>query len=144
MSHEQSLADAVRDLVLATERFRARRSRHHGLAPTTLSALAHLHLARSVTAGELARHLDIGAAAATEVIDKLEHLGMVRRTRHDRDRRKLLVELTDREREIIGQVYGEFATRIDQAAAMFDSTSRAVVWEFATTARDQLSRPSTR
>jgi DNA-binding MarR family transcriptional regulator len=141
MDAESDLADAVRTLVLATERFRAQRSRLHGLTPTTATALAHLHVSGAVTVGELARHLDIGAAAATEVVDKLERLGTVVRTRRADDRRKLVVHLTDHGREVIGEIYDEFTTRIEEAAARFDADQRTVIAAFTAGARDQLARP---
>jgi len=138
MTEGPPLADAVRGLVLATERFRADRSRRHGLTPTAMTALAQLHLSGPLPVGELARHLDIGAAAATEVIDKLEHVGAATRSRHPRDRRKLVVSLTEHGNWVIADVYDQFTTRIAWAAEGLDAESRERFTRFATAAREHL------
>jgi len=50
---------------------------------------------------ELGRKVLTSAGNMTDVVDKLEQRGMVRRVRHTEDRRSVKVELTDEGREMI-------------------------------------------
>lgn len=73
----------------------------HGLTLTQVRCLAVLRHEPKV-AGEVARHLGIGAASLTRVLDRLESRGLVVRT-HDRgDRRRTWVAITDNGRSLIG------------------------------------------
>lgn len=49
---------------------------------------------------ELARRVSLGKSTLTSTVDGLESLGQVRRVRHPQDRRKILVELTPKNRAI--------------------------------------------
>jgi DNA-binding MarR family transcriptional regulator len=81
----------------------ARRLRHlnrETLEPLNISpshgrALAVLLRHGSLRPGALAEHLRIAARSATEVVDDLEHRGLVERGPDPADRRATLVTLTD-------------------------------------------------
>lgn len=60
-----------------------------------------------ITAGELAHHTGLTTGAVTVVIDRLERAGYVARSRDPSDRRKVLVELTDRTNQVAALVYSE-------------------------------------
>jgi DNA-binding MarR family transcriptional regulator len=57
-------------------------------------------------AGELARRADLTSGAMTSRLDALEKEGLVRRLRDPDDRRSVLVELTDKGRELHEQTMG--------------------------------------
>jgi len=65
------------------------------VTPRMLGLLRHLERAGPLTVGEQARHLGIGRAAASELIDRLEGKGLVARMRDERDQRRVFVWLTD-------------------------------------------------
>jgi len=65
------------------------------VTPRMLGLLRHLEQAGPLTVGEQARHLGIGRAAASELIDRLEGKGLVARMRDERDQRRVFVWLTD-------------------------------------------------
>ena len=65
-----------------------------GLTPRMLEVLRHLAAAGPLTVGELAVHLGIGRATATELIDRLEAKRLVERMRDQRDQRRVFVWLT--------------------------------------------------
>lgn len=65
-----------------------------GLTARMLEVLRHLTGSGPLTVGEMAVHLRIGRATATEMIDRLEAKGLVERMRDQRDQRRVFVWLT--------------------------------------------------
>jgi DNA-binding MarR family transcriptional regulator len=62
-----------------------------------------------VTAGQLAERSGLTTPAVTAVLDRLERAGYARRVRDQRDRRRVMVELTPLVRDRIAQIWGPFA-----------------------------------
>jgi DNA-binding MarR family transcriptional regulator len=133
---------AVRGLVLAGDRFRARAGRRRGLSPTGITALASLHLDGAQSPSQLAALLEITTASATELLDKLAHLGLVTRRPHPRDRRKLLIELTDHGTEQITDILDAFAARLEPLADQLDPHERTAILDFVQAARVSLHDPN--
>ena len=99
------------------------------LHPTDYKALGILDRLGPMSAGELARHSGLATASVTNLIDRLERKGFVRRT-HDRsDRRRVLVEAAV-DRSASDRV---FASTIRSLARLFDRYSNdelAVIADF--------------
>jgi DNA-binding MarR family transcriptional regulator len=98
-SGDPSATECAQNLMRAADLFRdadTRALRHHGL-----SIPARILLATLEGAGEplphstLAERLFVTGASVTSLVDTLERKGLVRRDRHEDDRRVVLVELTD-------------------------------------------------
>ena len=66
----------------------------HGLSERDSRVLAHLDELSPVTAGELARHLGVGASTVTEAVDRLVDLGLATRSRAGGDRRRVELRIT--------------------------------------------------
>jgi DNA-binding MarR family transcriptional regulator len=66
-----------------------------GVNGTDGRCLDIIDLSGGISAGELARAVDLSPAAVTTVVDRLERMGFVRRTRDPEDRRRVIVEPTD-------------------------------------------------
>jgi DNA-binding MarR family transcriptional regulator len=66
-----------------------------GVNPTDGRCLDIVDLSGGISAGELARAVDLSPAAVTSVIDRLERMGFVERTRDPEDRRRVIVQPTD-------------------------------------------------
>jgi DNA-binding MarR family transcriptional regulator len=62
-----------------------------------------------MTAGELAQAASVSPGAVTTVLDRLERMELVTRTRDETDRRRVIVELTPKARELAWSVYGPLA-----------------------------------
>ena len=72
-----------------------------------------------MSAGDLSRALMLSSGAMTNRLDRLEKAGLVRRVPDPRDRRGVLVELTDEgERQIDGAVVEQAAKEIDVMSAL--------------------------
>ena len=69
-----------------------------GLHPTDYKVLGILERSGPLTAGDIARASGLAMASVTDLIDRLEAKGFVRRTRSSPDRRRVVVEpAVDRE-----------------------------------------------
>jgi DNA-binding MarR family transcriptional regulator len=73
-----------------------------------------------MSAGELARHSGLTTGAVTAVIDRLERMGYVRRVADPADRRRVLVELTQRILKRIEELMGPLG---DQGFPLVDRYS---------------------
>ncbi|MFE9552546.1 MarR family transcriptional regulator [Streptomyces sp. NPDC006692] len=83
-------------------------AQRHGLHPTDLRALiCLLDAARAgvpATPGWLGAQLKLNSAGTTAVLDRLERLDLVRRTRDDKDRRRVLLAVEERA-VVLGEMF---------------------------------------
>lgn len=77
----------------------------HGLSFARYEALVLLHFSRrgSLPLGKMGARLQVHPTSVTNLIDRLEHQGLVRRTSHPTDRRTTLAEITEPGREVVEQ-----------------------------------------
>jgi DNA-binding MarR family transcriptional regulator len=110
-----------------------------GVHRTDLSLLDALQFGGQMSAGELARRVSLSPAAVTAALDRLERAGYVRRLRDERDRRRVLVEVTAEMQERAEQVYGPLAARSaellggftdDQLRTMIEVLERGAEMQF--------------
>jgi DNA-binding MarR family transcriptional regulator len=76
---------------------------------------------------ELGNRLGMRSASATELVDRLEAVGHVRRARHPRDRRRVVVEVTESGRHAVLTELGPLLARFDRVAEAMDAEGRAAV-----------------
>jgi DNA-binding MarR family transcriptional regulator len=99
-----------------------------GIHRTDLGLLDALQLGGRMAAGELARRAGLSPAAVTAALDRLERAGYVVRVRDEDDRRRVLVEVTDKMLERAGEVYGPLAARSDELLGGYsDDQLRAMI-----------------
>jgi DNA-binding MarR family transcriptional regulator len=84
-------------------------SRMTGINLTDGRCLDLLDVHEGLTAGELAEAASLSPGAVTTVLDRLERMGLVTRTRDEADRRRVLVELTPKAHELAFKAYGPVA-----------------------------------
>src|SRR6266516_2832158 len=77
-----------------------------GLNRTDWRCLDILGTRGPMTAGRLAQAVRLTTGAVTGVVDRLEAAGLVRRIRDTRDRRRVIVEVTDEPARQGAPVYG--------------------------------------
>ncbi|MFC5746672.1 MarR family winged helix-turn-helix transcriptional regulator [Actinomadura rugatobispora] len=75
----------------------------HGASPAGFFLLRALMLENGLRAGELAKRLMITPATVTSVVDTLERNGHAERRRDPRDRRAVLVHITDSGRSLVSE-----------------------------------------
>jgi DNA-binding MarR family transcriptional regulator len=102
VSDPKSAADEIGRLYPAVyRRFHVSRRPIGGidLTPRMLGVLHHLSASGPLTLGELATHLGLSKATATELVNRVEERGLVDRMRDERDRRRVYVWLTEHGRQ---------------------------------------------
>jgi DNA-binding MarR family transcriptional regulator len=84
-----------------------------GIHRTDTRLLDVLQMKGRMSAGELAKAGQLSPGAVTAALDRLERTGYVRRVRDEKDRRRVLVEVTDRLEKLTWELYGPLATSGD-------------------------------
>ncbi|WP_041823894.1 MarR family winged helix-turn-helix transcriptional regulator [Streptantibioticus cattleyicolor] len=95
----------------------------NGLHPTDLRALIRLldadRAGTAVTPGRLGEALRLNSAGVTALVDRLERLGLVRRDRDRRDRRRVLLTVTPEAVELGWSFFGPLIGQLVEVAGEF-------------------------
>ncbi|WP_316776207.1 MarR family winged helix-turn-helix transcriptional regulator [Streptomyces sasae] len=106
----------------------------HGLHPTDVRALIHLlDAARAgtrATPGWLGGQLRLNSAGTTALVDRLERLGLVRRSRDTADRRRVLLEVEEKATELGWTFFGPVIGEVVAAAEGFEASELETVRRF--------------
>ena len=94
------------------------------VSPTQYRALGILTLRGSRNTGELAEELGVGRPAATKLVDRLVRRKLIRRRGHPTDRRQVMLEATDRGREIVRAVQLCRRRRLARVLSELDPVAR--------------------
>jgi DNA-binding MarR family transcriptional regulator len=111
---------AVRASQTATEMLDAAIADYIGIHDTDFRCLDILDQEGPMTAGHLAERARLSPGAMTSLLDRLERKGLAQRTRDTEDRRRVLVEVTPRLREMAAEVYGTPEEAVDGLASYTD------------------------
>jgi DNA-binding MarR family transcriptional regulator len=91
-------------------RFHRRDGKREEMTGATRGTLLHLANSGPLTIGEIAEHFDRAQSVVSEIVDGLEKKGLLERMRDPRDKRRVLVWLTDagqealeRDREVLSK-----------------------------------------
>jgi len=85
---------ALRRIIRAIDVQSRHLTKYYGLTGPQLVVLEELQDNWSMTIGQLARNISLSQATVTNIIDRLEQKGDVKRIRSERDKRKVFVEMT--------------------------------------------------
>lgn len=88
------------------------------------------------SAGAIARVSGLTPAAVTALIDRLEARGFLTRTRSTEDRRKVVVEATEKTRNLSERYYGGIAREGEKMLRTFSDAELGTILEFMTAAAD--------
>ncbi|TFV53781.1 MarR family transcriptional regulator [Blastococcus sp. TF02A_35] len=133
MSDESAreLALLLRRLNVELDAVTARFAELHGLNRTDVRALvAIMDAARrgeALTAGRLGEAVDLRSASVTALVDRLEKVGHLRRTRDAQDRRRVVLEMSDSARVAGHEHFGGLARELTAAMAGYTEDELAVV-----------------
>ncbi|MFC8234664.1 MarR family transcriptional regulator [Streptomyces sp. NPDC057284] len=110
----------------------------HGMHPTDVRALICLldaeRAGTDATAGWLRAQLGLNSAGTTAVIDRLERLGHLTRTRDPRDRRRVLMTVDPRAVELGRSFFGPLIDNTVAVLRDFDESETAAVRRFLSAA----------
>jgi DNA-binding MarR family transcriptional regulator len=107
----EELTEQFRAYQTATDRLDELGQRIMGINRTDGRCLDILDRVGRITAGRLAAESGLTTGAVTAVVDRLERAGYVRRVPDPTDRRKVLVEVTEKAGKLAGEIYGGIAAR---------------------------------
>lgn len=106
------------------------------MTPAQLEVLKRIHDDAPVSAGQLAKRVDVGQATMTRLLDRLEQRGLIRRERDAGDRRRVLIHLETTGKKVarsIRQPLNEALARKldavpeDERSRLLEATERLVV-----------------
>ncbi|WUL09053.1 MarR family transcriptional regulator [Streptomyces sp. NBC_00354] len=110
----------------------------NGLHPTDLRALIRLldadRAGETVTPGRLGEALKLNSAGTTALLDRLERLGLVRRSRDERDRRRVLLVVEPKAVELGWSFFGPLIGGLVDAAEDFTPAELDAVQRYLTAA----------
>jgi len=100
-----------------------------GLSPTDLLAMDLITRHGQMTAGQLARELQLTTGAITGLVDRLQKAGYVRRVADPDDRRRVFVRATAKESKV-GELYRPLASGLRRAIEGYSEHELAMLTEF--------------
>lgn len=105
-----------------------------GLGPSDYAALQVLDslAGKAQPIGRLAGELHLSSAATTELVDRLEHAGLVRRERDTADRRRVLLVLDPSAQQLGRELLDPWHQRIERATRSLPSEHRRIVLGYLT------------
>ncbi|MFF5344740.1 MarR family transcriptional regulator [Streptomyces althioticus] len=116
----------------------------NGLHPTDVRALIHLlDAARTgtrATPGRLGEQLRLNSAGTTALVDRLERLELVRRTRDTTDRRRVLLEVEEKAVRLGWSFFGPVIDEVVGASDDFEPGELETVRRFLTSVLDRTRR----
>jgi DNA-binding MarR family transcriptional regulator len=102
---EAELIEEVRGNQTAVHQMDEAAQRALGINPTDGRCLEIVDRRGLISAGRLATEAGLTTGAVTAVLDRLEERGLVRRVADPGDRRRILVEVTEAQREAAARLY---------------------------------------
>lgn len=100
-----------------------------GLNQVDLLAMDLISRNDGVTAGQLAERLNLTSGAITGLIDRLERAGFARRSADPKDRRRVVVVPTAKEKRI-SELYEPLAARLRRAAEHYSDKELILLTDF--------------
>ncbi|WP_129842149.1 MarR family transcriptional regulator [Streptomyces sp. RFCAC02] len=138
------LVHLLRAVTVEFDQLGAEFAARNGLHPTDVRALIHLlDAARTgtrATPGWLGGQLRLNSAGTTALVDRLERLGLVRRSRDTADRRRVLLEVEEKATELGWSFFGPVIGEVVAAAEGFDAAELDTVRRFLTTVLESTGR----
>ncbi|MBB4775650.1 MarR family winged helix-turn-helix transcriptional regulator [Actinomadura livida] len=102
----------------------------HGISPTGFFLLRLLIVEDGLRPGEAAKRLLVTPATVTSVVDTLERNGHVRRERSYRDRRGVMLRITDSGRRLLAEKSGPIGRDLSRLYDVADEADEAAVRRF--------------
>jgi len=123
------LIDALRRFTVESDVFVDVFARAHGLGRSDLNAIMWISAGTSagdpITVGELAHRLRLSPAAATALVDRLEAVGHVHRTRDPHDRRRVTIAMNETALTVATAFFVPLGERMREAALEFSDEELA-------------------
>lgn len=142
MSHDDraELAFLLRRLTVELDAIGQRFATAQGLGRSDVRALVAImdasRAGSALTAGALGAAVELSSASVTALVDRLERVGHVRRTRDPDDRRRVVLQVSDTAMVAAGEYFGWLQRELSAAMAGYTDDELAVVRRFLTEMND--------
>jgi len=100
-SFDDEVLITLRRIVRAIDLHSRQLVQRHGITGPQTLILKSVLQAKSVCVGELAKRVSLSQATVTDILDRLEKRGLIRRSRCSTDKRKVLVRTTAQARQVL-------------------------------------------
>jgi DNA-binding MarR family transcriptional regulator len=130
---------AGRDYGDATVLFHIQMAARLGLNPTDYKTMSLLSRVDRASATDVARHTGLSSAAVTELLDRLERKGFVRRTHDSVDRRRILVQAIPEKVHETAQLFGPAQRELDRILSLYSPEQLATIADFLRRNADRLT-----
>jgi DNA-binding MarR family transcriptional regulator len=139
------LAQLGRDMGAAATMFHSVVADKLGLSATDHKCLELASRAEGpVTAGRIAELSGLSTGAVTGVIDRLERAGYVRRVRDPHDRRKVLVEIANRDWDAALPLFDGLRRGMEKIASAYTPEELAIIGRYASECVVMMNEEATR
>jgi DNA-binding MarR family transcriptional regulator len=91
----------LRQIIRAIDMHSKQLVKRYGLTAPQLMVLKEIVADEDINIGRVARKVSLSQATVTNIIDRLETRGMVTRERSSADKRRVIVRVTDKTRELL-------------------------------------------
>lgn len=121
------------------DRFEDAAADYVGVNRTAMRCMEVLDRQGQATAGEIAVQTGLTSGAVTAMLDRLQRVDLVQRMPDPSDRRRVLVQMTDKARRLAAEIYGPLAGELDQFEKYSDDELRLIegFMQMATRALDR-------
>jgi DNA-binding MarR family transcriptional regulator len=126
----QQLARIGREHSDATVLFHSTIAARLDLHPTDYKTLSILERLGPLSAGEIARRSGLATASVTNLIDRLERKGFVRRLADARDRRRVLVEPAADRITAARKLFASTSASLERLLARYSDRQLAIIADF--------------
>ncbi len=132
--HRQSLRDELQFLgqMASTETalFHQKAAEHYGLGITEMKAMSTLIQEGDMTAGQLASRLKLTTGAVTNLLDRLERRGVLKRQADPHDRRKVIISASVKAMHGQDNIYESIGETFDKLARSYSTRELEFLVEF--------------
>ena len=118
---------ALRQIVRGIDLESKKLVQHHGITGPQALLLKHLLSATGLAVGELAKQVNLSQATVTDILDRLEKRELVKRTRSETDKRRVLVSATPTVVKIFQDTPALLETNFTSAFKKLDTQEQAQI-----------------
>jgi DNA-binding MarR family transcriptional regulator len=132
----EAVGRAVQAFQDATDAFDEAVAARLGLNRTDLRCLSVMSQLGPMPVGEIGRAVGLSRGAATTALDRVERAGYGRRVRDPNDRRGVLIEMTDKAQDAVGEIWGPMVKEGQKLMATTSVEDLRVILAFLEGARE--------
>lgn len=140
----REIVNAVRGLGLDGQQVADAFAHSHGLNSTDMRALTLIMEAETrgepLTAGRLSSLLGTSTGATTAVIDRLERIGHIHRSRSEQDRRKVTLHFEALARQLAGAYFGPLGSLASEVMDRYTEPELQAIHGFLTGMREAYTK----